>query len=428
LRSAARGLASQMAGTQELLELASRADDAVESARGRLPDFFLRLSGFMRQQRSGENGYDDRLRLDRAMRVQPDWPEVELAWENLSATLGQVLSTLGLLRTGLESPDAATLLDHESLQAEAGELLQAGEPLRQGIAEIVLRDDPETICWLTQQRNDEGVDLSSAPLQVATLLEERLFSQKETTVLTSATLTTEGEFDFLRQGLGLADADELLLGSPFDYATSTLVLVPQDMALPNERGYQAALQQSIIELVRASRGRALVLFTSHASLRATHAGIKQALEEEQILVLGHNIDGTPRRLLQSLRDQPNTVVLGTASFWEGVDVVGEALSLLIIARLPFAVPSDPIFKARSELFDEPFNDYAVPQAVLRFKQGFGRLIRRKTDRGVMVVLDGRLHRKAYGGAFLRSLPPCTVRRAPLREMPGMVGEWLGDER
>ena len=428
LRSAARGLASQMAGMRELLELASRADDAVQSARGRLPDFFLRLSGFMRQQSSGENGYDDRRRLDRAMRVQPDWPEVELAWENLNATLGQVLATLGLLRTGLESPDAATLLDHESLLAEAGELLQTGETLRQGIAEIVLRDDPETICWLTQQRNDEGVDISSAPLQVATLLEERLFSQKETTVLTSATLTAEGEFDYLRQGLGLADADELLLGSPFDYATSTLVLVPQDMALPNERDYQAALQQSIIELVRASRGRALVLFTSHASLRATHAGIKQALEEEQILVLGHNIDGTPRRLLQSLRDQPNTVVLGTASFWEGVDVVGEALSLLIIARLPFAVPSDPIFKARSELFDEPFNDYAVPQAVLRFKQGFGRLIRRKTDCGVMVVLDGRLHSKAYGGAFLRSLPPCTVRRAPLHEMPGMVGEWLSDER
>jgi DNA polymerase-3 subunit epsilon/ATP-dependent DNA helicase DinG len=170
-----------------------------------------------------------------------------------------------------------------------------------------------------------------------------------------------------------------------------------------------------------------VLFTSHASLRAAHSGIKRALEEEQILVLGHHIDGSPRQLIQALREHPHTVVLGTASFWEGVDVVGEALSLLVIARLPFSVPNDPIFQARSELFDDPFGQYAVPQAVLRFKQGFGRLIRRKTDRGVMVVLDRRVDSKAYGQAFLRSLPPCTVRRAPLRQMPTMVTDWLGDE-
>jgi DNA polymerase-3 subunit epsilon/ATP-dependent DNA helicase DinG len=262
---------------------------------------------------------------------------------------------------------------------------------------------------------------------VAEILEQRLFSQKETTVLTGATLTAEGRFDYLRQTLGLEEANELLLGSPFDYAKSTLVLVPQDMVEPNQEGYMPALRQALIELTRASRGRALVLFTSHASLRAAHAGIRQALEDEQILVLGHNIDGSPRQLLRALREHPNTVVLGTASFWEGVDVVGAALSLLVIARLPFSVPSDPIFQARSELYDEPFDQYTVPQAVLRFKQGFGRLIRRKTDRGVMVVLDGRLHSKAYGQTFLQSLPPCTVERVPLRQMPDLVAGWLGDE-
>jgi DNA polymerase-3 subunit epsilon/ATP-dependent DNA helicase DinG len=199
------------------------------------------------------------------------------------------------------------------------------------------------------------------------------------------------------------------------------------MPEPNQAAYMAALQQALIDLVRASRGRALVLFTSHSSLRAAHGGIKRALEEEQILVLGHNIDGSPRQLIQALREHPHTVVLGTASFWEGVDVVGEALSLLVIARLPFSVPDDPVFQARSELFDDPFNEYALPQAVLRFKQGFGRLIRRKTDRGVMVVLDGRIKSKGYGQAFLHSLPPCTVRRVPLREMPGLVAEWLADE-
>jgi len=253
-----------------------------------------------------------------------------------------------------------------------------------------------------------------------------LYSQKHTTVLTSATLSVEGHFGYVRQALGLSEANELLLGSPFDYAQSTLVLVPEDLPEPNQSGYVKAVQQSLIELVRASGGRALVLFTSHGSLRAAHEGIKRALEEEQILVLGHYIDGSPRQLLQGLRENPRTVVLGTASFWEGIDVVGEALSLLVIARLPFSVPDDPIFQARSELYDDPFNEYAVPLAALRFKQGFGRLIRRKTDRGVMVVLDGRIHSKRYGEAFLGSLPECTLQKVTARQMPGLVAGWLGD--
>jgi DNA polymerase-3 subunit epsilon/ATP-dependent DNA helicase DinG len=141
-------------------------------------------------------------------------------------------------------------------------------------------------------------------------------------------------------------------------------------------------------------------------------------------VLGHGIDGSPKQLLQALRENPRTVLLGTASFWEGVDVVGEALSLLVMARLPFTVPTDPVFVARSGLYDQPFNQYALPQAVLRFKQGFGRLIRRKTDRGVVAVLDRRIRSRGYGGAFLRSLPPCTVREEPLRNLPRAVTDWL----
>ncbi len=426
LRNAARALASQLAATRGLLVLASRTEDAVGRARERLPDFFTRLAGFLRQQAGSGGDYDQRLLLARAMRVQPDWADVEVAWENLNATLGQVLAVLEELHAGLQAPDADNLLDHESLLTEAGELLETGTMLRQGVSDIVLRDDPSVICWLTQQRSGEGVGLSSAPLRVGEILGQRLFSQKETAVLTSASLTVEGRFDYIRGVLGLTEANELPLGSPFDYGKSTVVLVPQDMPDPNDSAYMPALQEALIDLVRASGGRALVLFTSHASLRAAYGGIKGALEEQQILVLGHNIDGSPRHLTQALRENPQTVVLGTASFWEGVDVVGEALSLLVMARLPFSVPNDPVFQARSELYDDPFNQYAVPQAALRFKQGFGRLIRRKTDRGVMVMLDGRIHSKAYGQAFLRSLPPCTVQRLPLREMPGLVAEWLGD--
>jgi len=424
LRNAARGLGGQVASNQELLEAASGAQDDAGRARERLPEFFTALAGFLRQQVRSTGGYETRLSLTRAMRVQPDWGEIEVAWENLSAALGQVVAAVERLHTGLQAAEAANLLDYETLLTEAGDLAKTGAALREGIDNIVLRDDANTVCWLTQQRNSPGVALASAPLLVSELLQERLFSQKDTTVLTSATLTTNGSFDFMRETLGLEGAQEMQLGSPFDYAASTLVLAPTDMPDPNESEYMAALQESMIELLRASRGRALALFTSHASLRAAHAGIRQALQEEQILVLGHNIDGSPRQLTRALRENPNTVVLGTASFWEGVDIVGDALSLLIVARLPFAVPDDPVFKARSELHDNPFTDYAVPNAALRFKQGFGRLIRRKSDRGVLAVLDGRITSKSYGKAFLRSLPPCTVQQVPVATMPGLVTHWL----
>ena len=146
----------------------------------------------------------------------------------------------------------------------------------------------------------------------------------------------------------------MLLGSPFDYERSTLLLVPQEMPEPGEAGYRSALALALLDLCLASRGRALVLFTSYAALRAAYTALRADLEREEILLLGHGVDGTPKQLLAALRENPRTVVMGTASFWEGVDVVGEALSLLVMARLPFSVPTDPVFQARSELYDEPF--------------------------------------------------------------------------
>jgi DNA polymerase-3 subunit epsilon/ATP-dependent DNA helicase DinG len=427
LRNSVRGAAAGNAGARDAVELAGRLDQAASRARTQLPEFFLRLAGFVRQQSERMGDYDDRLLLSRAMRVQPDWADVELVWENLSAALADLASALHTTHVALQSPDAQDLLDRDSLVSETWELAQTGAALRQGVTSIVLSGDGNTICWLTYQRSGSLIGLASAPLRVADLLEERLHSQKDTVVLTSATLTVEGRFDYVRQAVGLPEADELLLGSPFDYARSTIVLVPRDMPEPNHSDYMAALQQALIDLTRATRGRALVLFTSHSSLRAAHAGIKRVLEEEEILVLGHNIDGSPRQLLQALREHPQTVVLGTASFWEGIDVVGDALSLLVMARLPFSVPDDPIFQSRSELYEDAFGQYAVPQAVLRFKQGFGRLIRRKTDRGAMVVLDSRIATKSYGQSFLRSLPPCNVQRLRLVDMPQTVASWIDSE-
>jgi DNA polymerase-3 subunit epsilon/ATP-dependent DNA helicase DinG len=293
-----------------------------------------------------------------------------------------------------------------------------------GMSAALEKDDPERIVWLECERSDGSIVLSSVPLAVDGLLKENLYEGVHSLVLTGATLQAQGSFAYLQERLGLEDAETLALGSPFDYKRAALVIAPRDMPEPEWPGYLDSLSQAIADLVRSSRGRALVLFTSHSSLRATHRIVGEMLREEPIQVLGQGIDGSARQLVRALQSNPNTVLLGTATFWEGVDIAGDALSLLIVARLPFNVPSEPVFAARSAMYDQPFEQYGLPQAVLRFKQGFGRLIRSKTDRGVVVVLDRRIVSKRYGPSFLECLPDCTMREATLREMGGMVEEWL----
>ncbi len=424
VHSATRAAQQSGGPAPQLQAIARTLVQSVARARERVPAFFRLLQTFAQQHGSGGGEYDERIMLNRGMRVQPDWADVEAAWFEAEERLAETAGVVEELISALAHADPAAVLDRDALAAEAGELCEAGEKLRRNVSKIIGEDDRDTICWLTLTRREASLSLSSAPLAVADTLKAKLFDPKESVVLTGATLSTDGNFDYIRQRLGLEAPEELMLGSPFDYRQSTLILTPSDMPEPAQPGYAAATQSAIIDLVRASDGRALVLFTSHSALRTAYNGVKRPLEEQQILVLGQGIDGTPKQLLAALKSSHRTVVLGAASFWEGVDVTGEALSLLMIARLPFSVPSDPVFQARAELFDQPFEQYAVPQAILRFKQGFGRLIRRKSDRGVMVVLDRRLRSKQYGASFLRSLPSCSLRELPLRDLPSEVAAWL----
>jgi DNA polymerase-3 subunit epsilon/ATP-dependent DNA helicase DinG len=408
----------------QLQSLARALADAVGRVRPRVPAFFRDLQTFGQQHAAERGDYDERVMINRGVRVQPDWAQIESAWFDTEEFIGGVCALIDELLAMLAQVNPADILDRDAVIAEASDLLSRGDELRNGLSRIIGHDDRETICWLTMARRDATPSLSSAPLNVAEKLRAGLFGSKESVVLTSATLSTDGNFDYIKNRLGLGDARALMLGSPFDYKTSTLLLTPSDMPEPQSPGYAAAVQSALIELVKASEGRALVLFTSHAALQTAYAGIKRPLEEQEILVLGQGIDGAPRQLLSVLRENQRVVILGAASFWEGVDVTGEALSMLVIARLPFPVPSDPIYQARSELFDQPFEEYALPQAILRFKQGFGRLIRRKTDRGAIVVLDRRLRSRTYGESFMRSLPPCTARELPMRDIPGEIAVWL----
>jgi predicted DnaQ family exonuclease/DinG family helicase len=423
LVDASRGTGQLLGPGAYLAGVSAQLVTAASRVRQRLAEPFKLLSRVLRECAPEERENDDRLLVTRSTRVQPVWSDVQIAAENLDAALSDLMSLLEDVSGMLQVQDYG-LLDQEALASEAADLCQIGGTLQYGFAHALLQEDASLICWLERHRQSGEVILSTAPLEVAQILQRDLFDAKGSVILTSATLSTEDRFDYLRERVGLEDADELLLGSPFDFPSSTLIALPTDMPEPNSPGFTAEISEVLLEAIRASQGRALVLFTAYGLLNGVYDLIKGPLEQEGILVLGHGIDGSPRQMLSALRENPRTVLLGTASFWEGVDVAGEALSLLVIVRLPFSVPTDPIYQARSQLYDEPFDQYALPQAVLRFRQGFGRLIRSKTDRGVLVVLDRRLRARRYGESFLRSIPRCTLREMPARDVAGAIEEWL----
>jgi DNA polymerase-3 subunit epsilon/ATP-dependent DNA helicase DinG len=396
----------------------------VPTARQAATALFARLEAFASEQAEATEQYDPRLRLTGASRQRGGWTAVEEAWEALSQPLAAVASVLAEAATLLERLDARAVVDYETLVGDLAQAQRVQAELRLRLHGVIADPASTMIYWLEASRAARAVSLHAAPLRVSDTLASRLFADKATLVLTSATLTANGSFAYVRERLGLPEADDVRLESPFDFQRAALLFLADDMPEPGRPGYQRRLEQTLIAQGLATQGRTLVLFTSHSSLRATYAAIKGPLEARGILVLGQRIDGSPRQLLDRLRANPTSVVLGTASFWEGVDVVGEALSVLVIAKLPFRVPTDPVFAARSELFDNPFAEYAVPQTILTFKQGFGRLIRSRTDRGVVAVLDRRLLSKSYGAAFLASLPTCTVRQAAADRLPAAARDWL----
>ncbi|MBE0480540.1 MAG: DEAD/DEAH box helicase family protein [Dehalococcoidia bacterium] len=424
LQEAIRGAGIDSARQRDLRQTAESLGTNLERVRLHTSGFVDLIRDFVSHNSPDQGDYDRHLLLTMQKRAQPGWSRIDVAWDDLNLLFLEIARGLDQLYTAFEPLADNGIPGHEHLMLELAYLFSRGDEFRRGIDRIISHPDADNICWLSTDSHTGAVELHSAPLSVAGILEKTLFSTRECVILTGATLTTEGAFDYIRGRLGLRCGQELLLGSPFDYPKSTMIYLPYDMPEPNSPAYQQVTEKALVELCRASQGRALVLFTSHSTLRATQAAIQGPLEQDGILVLAQGVDGSPKQLLNAFKSNSRSVLLGTASFWEGVDVVGDALSVVVIMRLPFNVPSDPVFVARSQLFDNPFTEYAVPQAAIRFKQGFGRLIRSKNDRGVLVIMDRRVQSKNYGPAFLASIPLCSVVRGSLRGLPSSVARWL----
>ncbi len=285
-------------------------------------------------------------------------------------------------------------------------LAARGHALAQDLAFVLSAEDDGHVCFV--ETRGRGVFLRATPIDVSARLKELLFDQVRAAVLTSATLAVDGGFDYLKSRLGLEPTAELLLASPFDYREQALLYVPRGMPEPSSPLFVERAADQVVRILEKSRGRAFVLFTSYANMNAV-AQLIAGRVDYPLLMQG---EAPKPVLLETFRRTPGAVLLATSSFWQGVDVAGEQLSCVIIDKLPFASPADPVVQARIERLrnrgGNPFQDYQVPVAILMLKQGLGRLIRSASDRGLLAVLDSRLVEKPYGRRFLESLPPARL--------------------
>ena len=411
----------------ELNELISQAADRAFRFDNEMTAYFRAMDNLLLELRDGKSPgtYPQQTRILSAIRTMPAWLDVEIAWEQAAADLDALLKLLRQIREGFRGLESTDSEDAEDLLGTLAMFNQKLTEIREKVESLTMDPQSDRIHWVELDPLQNRLTLQIAPLHIGGLMEKYLWHEKSSVILTSATLTTHGEFDYLKLRLNGADANELMVGSPFDYETSTMLYLPQDIPEPTDNyGHQKTLEDTIVRLAKVSGGRMLVLFTSYAQLQRTSQNIQTALQKLDIQVFEQGEGASASALLETFKESPRAVLLGTRSFWEGVDVPGEALQVLVIAKLPFEVPSDPIVAARSESFDNPFNEYMIPEAILRFRQGFGRLIRTRSDRGVAVILDKRVISKAYGRYFIESLPRCNTIQGSIRNLPELAEKWL----
>ena len=310
--------------------------------------------------------------------------------------------------------EVAKRADDEFLKAELQEYARRIRDARTGIAVFLDQSAREHVYWVERTgKTAQFLTLNAAPIDIAPVVRRMIFRDNCSCIMTSATLAVgRSDLAYFRRRIGADEAEPMLLGSPFDFRKQMKLFIVQKMPDPRDAGYEEALEYWIAHFVEKTDGRAFVLFTSHRGMQQVAARMRQFFLRKKLHLLVQG-EGTPRGLLlERFKTTPRSVLFGTDSFWMGVDVPGEALSNVIITRLPFAVPDHPIIEAKLELIEErggdAFTEYSLPEAILKLRQGVGRLIRTKGDRGIIVILDNRVVTKPYGRAFMQALPKCPV--------------------
>ncbi len=448
---------SDQAGAAKMV---GKASDLAFRAENKFRTFFVQLDAFLEDERNGKplREYGQKVRVVPSTHTIPIWSEVEISWDAAAQPVDSLRKMLDQLHHDLADEIQMNDEEIEVLLGDLASIVRRLQEVHRFINAMVFDLDSGYIYWIEVDFRFRKLTLNFAPLHIGMLIEKYLWHSKESVVITSATMTTieqendnedfqifvndtaelmgdfdelvddsekykvDGSFYYIKSRLNADGVEEKLLGSPFNFKKSTLLFIPTDMPEPADfRAYQQYLSRAISQTAKATSGRMLVLFTSYKQLRATSQVITPLLAKDHIQVFEQGGGASASSLLESFIKTKRAVLLGTRSFWEGVDV---PLSVLVITKLPFDVPSDPIIAARSETFENPFYEYTVPEAILRFRQGFGRLIRTQSDRGVVAVLDRRVRSKQYGPQFLHSLPHCHLLETTIEDLPGEAARWL----
>jgi ATP-dependent DNA helicase DinG len=392
-----------------LLEETANSYFSIQVSSYRVLELFRDISGEMAAIRSKDTSLSRSLQnlgklavqffegfpaSDKRQRLQPETipQEVNQRWSKLRVSLDQLI---GDLFSQQESSEGLSSCHRRALE------------IKQSLELITDQSDPNYVYWY--ETRGKGKFLWASPVQVAPILEECLFHRAKPYIFTSATLAVAKSLEFFKKRIGLPpETTGLILDAPFFYGEQALIYLPKDLPLPDSANFIPALTKELEAILAETGGRAFILFTSHRNLREVYSRLSQ-MNRYTLLVQGEQPKAT---LLKRFRDDTSSVLLGTASFWQGIDMPGKTLSCVIIDKLPFAPPNDPLVAARLEKIAEaggnPFWDYQVPSAVLTLRQGLGRLIRRATDTGVLAVLDSRLFKRSYGRLFLESLPESTI--------------------
>jgi ATP-dependent DNA helicase DinG len=357
--------------------------------------------------------------------------ELEGALIKLKAVLVDLMGMLEEL--GLER-----LKDGEQLREELLAKARDCQNLLEAHRHLISAEDEQFVYWVEVPGQEGSIDsrLRSAPLNIAQLMRTMVYQRLRTAIHTSATLSVAGQFQYFQDRIGLLLVEPerlhtLSLGTPFDFDEQALVCLPSYLPSPKNPGFLKAVIETIYQAILATRGGAMVLFTSYEMLDRAYQELGERLGREGILVLGQGKDGSRTNILNRFREENESVLMGTDSFWEGVDIPGETLRSLVLVKLPFLVPTEPVVAARAEQLEKQgrnsFTEYVLPEAVIRFRQGFGRLIRKRDDRGVVLVLDRRLLSTSYGATFLRSLPTRSWIFNSSEALTEDIRRWLGGE-